>query len=446
MPEGNTIQLDFRNCDPAIVGKKLGIDTTTIESFADNFTKALAQMKRWDEDGEYGFLSLPIQTEAVDNISGIIDTIPAGIDTFLHLGIGGSSLGPIAIQKALDNELQLKGESLFNNVIIHENVDPEGLALTLSEIDLSRTIVNVVSKSGGTIETLATFSIILRKMKECLSSDQISERTIICTENPQGVLSGLAGELKAHVMPLPGNVGGRFSVLTAVGLLPATAMGINPRRLLSGAAVMRQQCFNATGPHDPCFLFALIPYLLAQRGVYTHVLFPYSDLLGGFALWCRQLIAESLGKRLSRSGEVIHVGQTPIASIGSVDQHSLLQLYMEGPDDKFFTFFEIEKFRSDESLEDMPHPGLEPQHKKGLSLGRLINAELSGTADALAQAGRPSVTIRIAELTPETLGQLFYFFELSTAYAAELYNIDAFDQPGVEASKKLTLRYLRGEQ
>ena len=439
------ITYDTGNCDPSRVGDELGISREEIDGYSEHFQNALTQIKKWDADGTYGFLSLPEDNPAAREAVEIIGSAPEDLDTFLHLGIGGSSLGPIAIQKALDNSLTQKKSTPFKRVIIHENVDPEGFSLHADSIDFSRTLVNVVSKSGGTIETLALLTATFARMKKTLSPDKLAEQLIISTENPDGVLRKLADEYGARVVHLPGNVGGRFSILTAVGLLPAAAMGLDPSTLLAGAAAMRKACYAADSHHDPCFLSALIPYLLAQRGVNINVLFPYSDLLGGFALWCRQLLAESLGKKVNRKGEVVHVGQTPMASIGTVDQHSLLQLYMEGSDDKFFTFFEIENFRSDEPLDDLPHPKLEPQHKRGLTLGKLLNAELRGTAEALASEGRPSTTFRIPRLDAHVLGQLFYFFELSTAYAAELYDIDAFDQPGVEASKKLTMRYLRGE-
>jgi glucose-6-phosphate isomerase len=439
------IVYDTANCRHEKIGGRLGIGREEIESFRDKFRRSLASFRRWAEEGKYGFLTLPDEETAVSDALEVLGKVPDDVDTLLHLGIGGSSLGPIAVQEALDNNLTPKRETPFKRIIIQENVDPEGFAARLGEFDPARTMVNVVSKSGGTIETLATLTVVLDKMKRALTAKQISERLVVCTENPQGILHRLADETGAHPIRLPGNVGGRFAVLTAVGLLPAAAMGIDPRELLAGASAMRKQCFEADSPADPCFSFALIPYLLAGRGVNIHVLFPYSDLLRGFAFWCKQLLAESLGKRLDRSGRIVHVGQTPLVSVGTVDQHSLLQLYMEGPADKLFTFFEIEEFRNDEALENLPHPKLEEKHKRDLTLGGLLNAELRGTAEALAGAGRPNATIRIPRLSPHTLGRLFYFFELSTAYAAELYDIDAFDQPGVEASKKLTLSYLRGE-
>lgn len=438
------IKYDISNCLETSIGDQFGITDGDVSQWNDAFNKARQQIEMWRDDETYGFIDLPANTDQLGPIETALAALPEGVDTLLHIGIGGSSLGPIAIQQILDNRLTTKQPTRFNNVVIQENVDPEGFALRLDEIDMSRTAVNVVSKSGGTIETLACFSAALDRLKK-IHGESAGKRVIVCTENQNGVLAGTANEIGAHTITLPHNVGGRFSVLSAVGLLPAMAMGVDVRELLAGANAMREQCLAAESAQDPCFLAALIPYLMGQKGANIHVLFPYSELMRGVALWCCQLLGESLGKRTDREGNTVNVGQTPTPSVGSVDQHSLLQLYMEGPADKFFTFMRVEEFRSEESLGSLKHSKLEKQHTGRLNMGDLINAEQQGTAAALASEGRPSATIRIPKLNAHTVGQLFYFFELATAYAAELYNVDAFDQPGVEASKKLTIKYLRGE-
>jgi glucose-6-phosphate isomerase len=439
------ISYNYENCLHDTIGDPLGLTEKDFLNWQDAFSTAKKQIDAWRADETYGFIDLPTNTEQLDPINEIFAALPAEVDTLLHVGIGGSSLGPIAIQQALDNRLTAKQDSRFKQVFIQENVDPESFSLRMDEIDFQRTAINVVSKSGGTIETLASFTAAKDRLAKVVDPAKLGERIIICTENQNGVLAGIANDISAHLVKLPHNVGGRFSVLTAVGLLPAIAMGLNAEDLLKGAADMREQCLSADGPLDPCFLSALIPYLLSSRGVSINVLFPYSDLLRGFALWCCQLLGESLGKRQNRAGEVVNVGQTPTPSVGAVDQHSLLQLYMEGPADKLFTFMRLEEFRSDVSLANLQHSKLDEAHVSNLSMGALINAEQLGTATALAKEGRPNITLGLPALSAHVLGQLFYFFELATAYGAELYNIDAFDQPGVEASKKLTISYLRQE-
>lgn len=444
MSDQTLISYDIGNCLADRIGEP-GIKLNDIYAYESSMHKAQNQFSLWREAGSHGFLDLPLKREYLTGADHVLDELPSEVDTLLHLGIGGSSLGPIAIQQALDNTLTRKLPTRIKRVIIQENVDPEGFAVRCADIDWSRTAVNAVSKSGGTIETLACLTAALQQMRPVLPAIELGKRLIVTTENMDGVLAGIGRELGAVMVPLPSNVGGRFSVLTPVGLLPARAMGVNIADLMEGADLMRAHCLSAREADDPCFLSALIPWILSRRGVNINVLFPYSDLLRGFALWCCQLLGESLGKRVDRDNNVINTGMTPMPSVGTVDQHSLLQLYMEGPKDKFVTFFRVEEFRSDVPMGDLPHPRLEEQHKIGLRMSDIINAEQRGTADALALEGRPSATIVLPSISAHTLGQLFYFFELSTAYAAELANIDAFDQPGVEASKRLTLKYLRGE-
>lgn len=437
------ITYNINNCLKEKVGLDLGISFEQIFEQEEKFSKAISQIKLWQKSQIHGFIDLPANKKQIEEVDNALAALPEEIDTLLHIGIGGSSLGPIAIQMALDNSLTPKQETRFKEVIIQENVDPEGFAIRMDKLDLAKTAIHVVSKSGGTIETLACFSGALNRMKKVVSEDKLGERVIISTENDNGVLAGIAKKMGAHRIVLPSNVGGRFSVLTPVGLLPARAMGLDIADILKGADDMRKQCLKATQPDDPAFLHAFLSWYYFQKGIRMQVLFPYSEMLRGMALWCCQLLGESLGKKVDRNNNIIRTGQTPIPSVGSVDQHSLLQLYMEGPADKWFNFFKIEKFRSEENMNDLPHPQLDKTHLQGLKMGEILNAELAGTAQALAEEGRPSGTFIIPEISPHSIGQLFYFFELSTAYAAELFSINAFDQPGVEASKKLTIKYLR---
>jgi glucose-6-phosphate isomerase len=440
------ITYDFTNSLADRIGIATGITEAEISQQAGSMSSALRQFEQWRNDESYGFFDLPVQKDQLEESQQAIEQVPDGIDTLLHIGIGGSSLGPIAIQQALDNRLSAKKPSRFKRVIIQENVDPEGFTLRLDELDMTRTAINVVSKSGGTIETLACFTAALERMRTALGTSTPGDRVIACTENLDGVLATVTKELGGRILPLPHNVGGRFSVLTAVGLLPSLAMGLDADGLLAGAAAIREQSLAADNPRDPCFLAAFLPYFFNGQGKNIHVIFPYSELLRGFAMWCCQLLGESLGKKVDRSGKTVHTGMTPTVSVGSVDQHSLLQLYMEGPPDKFVTFIRVDEFRSEESLVELRHSKLEAAHTAHLSMGTVLNAEQTGTAEALAAEGRPSATIVIPKLCEHTLGQLFYFFELATAFGAELYDIDAFDQPGVEASKVLTIKYLRGEE
>lgn len=204
------VTYEISNCLKEKVGAELGISLDLIFEQDDKFNKAISQIKLWQENKIHGFIDLPENQKQVKIIDDALAALPEGIDTLLHIGIGGSSLGPIAIQMAFDNDLIPRLETRFKQVIVQENVDPEGFAIRLAKLDLTKTAIHVVSKSGGTIETLASFSAALNRMKKVVPEDKIGERVIISTENDKGVLAGIARNMKAQRIVLPSNVGGRF--------------------------------------------------------------------------------------------------------------------------------------------------------------------------------------------------------------------------------------------
>jgi glucose-6-phosphate isomerase len=259
------------------------------------------------------------------------------------------------------------------------------------------------------------------------------------TDPRKGDLLVLARRLGIPTLPVPENVGGRFSVLTAVGLVPAAFLGLDLDGLMAGAREMRAHCWSALPARNVGVLGAVLLHLLAtRRGRSIQVLMPYAEALRHLADWYRQLWAESLGKRLDRRGRVVETGQTPVVSLGATDQHSQVQLYMEGPPDKVVTFIEVERFRRDIKLPrrhaDLPSLG----YLGGATLGQLLRAERRGTEAAFTAAGRPNFTYLVPAISAHTLGQLLYLFEFQTALSGELLGIDAFDQPGVEAGKVAT--------
>jgi glucose-6-phosphate isomerase len=242
---------------------------------------------------------------------------------------------------------------------------------------------------------------------------------------------------------VPTDVGGRFSVLSPVGLLPAALVGIDVDGLLSGArrAIERSEADNLL--QNPSALYAALHWAAdTQLGARIHVLMPYTDRLREFAEWYRQLWAESLGKRVDRNGKVVHVGPTPVAAVGATDQHSQVQLFMEGPFDKVITFITVEDFGMDVPIPNQPgvQESLPPDlaYLPGHTLGELLRAEYQATSAALTQMGRMNCTLRFPDLSAETLGEAIMFFQLATGYAGAWYGIDPFDQPGVELGKRLT--------
>jgi glucose-6-phosphate isomerase len=231
-------------------------------------------------------------------------------------------------------------------------------------------------------------------------------------------------------------VGGRFSVLSPVGLFPALLVGIDAVALLDGAEAMRRRCESDDPSRNPAGAFALHQWMAdTRRGRHIHVFMPYSDPLRDTAAWFVQLWAESLGKRRT---DGTSAGPTPVAALGATDQHSQVQLFMEGPADKTVTFV-----RADAGGVDLPIPSEHAElpdlaYLGGRSLGELLRAECDATAAALAARGRPSMTIRLEQVDPWHVGGLFMLLEIATAYAGELYGVNAFDQPGVELGKRFT--------
>ena len=396
--------------------------------------------------GEYGFYGLVDQGPTVKAIKTFAEGLGQAHDHVLVLGIGGSALGAKALLNALRrpgwNEWDDEGREFFPRLTVLENVDPTSVAAALERIDPRRVLVNVISKSGGTAETMAQYLVVRTWLEKALG--EAAHRHLVFTTDPsRGALRELAQRDHVPTLDVPTDVGGRFSVLSPVGLLPAALVGIDVDGLLSGA----RQALKRSEPDDllknaPALYAALHWAADVQLGARIDVLMPYTDRLREFAEWYRQLWAESLWKRVDRNGKVVHVGLTPVAAVGATDQHSQVQLFMEGPFDKVITFVTVEDFGLDLPI---PIPAGLPEalppdlaYLPGHTLGELLRAEYQATSAALAQMGRMNCRLRFPDLSAETMGEAIMFFQLATGYAGAWYGIDPFDQPGVELGKRLT--------
>jgi glucose-6-phosphate isomerase len=383
-----------------------------------------------------GFMRLPKTSEYAEASVGVAEEIlGSGATDFIHVGIGGSALGPMAIQKALNDPYYnaLPAEDRRGpRLHFAENTDPNTLAAILDFADATATWVNVVTKSGSTAETMANFLVIRGWLAEALGDFGYQERTIATTDPEEGYLKDIADREDLKLLPIPKDVGGRFSVLTPVGLLPASVTGLDVHALLAGAA----QCVdevNEQGTQHPAVVGAAMHYLMdTTRGRNVRVMMPYADALERLAAWFVQLWAESLGK----DGK----GSTPHGAVGTTDQHSQIQLYMQGPQDKVVEIVEVENHPRDleiprayEDLDGVAYLG-------GHTLAELLNVECDATRKALTEAGRPNSTIKLGTVSEENLGYLFQALEVQTAVAGSLYGVNAFDQPGVEAGKQITYK------
>ncbi|MCL2405899.1 MAG: glucose-6-phosphate isomerase [Defluviitaleaceae bacterium] len=434
------MKLDYNNMLAERIGKE-GIPLTALGYLAPQVERATQAMK--DKRPQMAWRELPYnQAVIVKDILEYAAEMKPQIDAFVVLGIGGSALGPLAVQQALNhpfyNELPREKRGDNPKLYVVDNVDPERLVHLFETIDPTRALFNVISKSGSTSETMSQFMIIQALLEEKLGKER-ARKHIVCTTDPEsGNLITIAKQEGYKTFYVPSAVGGRFSELTPVGLLPAAFCGIDIEGLLEGAAQMDAMCGEDDITQNPAHMFAVLHYIGMLHGKNITVLMPYADSLKLVADWFAQLWAESLGKKFDLDGKVVNVGQTPISALGATDQHSQLQLYAEGPYDKIVVMMGVDEYRKTitipKSYGDMPSLGF----LGGVTHNKLLQTMQAATEYALTKAGRMNMTITIPKVTPQTVGQLLYFFEVATAYAGELLNINAFDQPGVEEGKNAT--------
>ncbi len=383
-----------------------------------------------------GFMRLPKTGEYAEASARLAEEIRgSGATDFIHVGIGGSALGPMALHRALNHPYHNAlpgGARRGPRVHFAENTDPATLSAIFDLADPSGTWVNVVTKSGSTAETMAGFLVIRGWLVDSLGSFGYQGRAVATTDPEEGFLKEIADREDLRVLPIPQDVGGRFSVLTPVGLLPAAVTGMDTGALLAGAA----QCVdevNEQGAEHPAVVGAAMHYLMdTARGRNVRVMMTYADALERLAAWFVQLWAESLGK----DGK----GSTPHGAVGTTDQHSQVQLYMEGPQDKVIEIVEVGEHPRDlpipEAYEDLEGVG----YLGGHTMAELLIVECDATRKALTEAGRPNSTIRLGAVSEENLGYLFQALEVQTAIAGSLYGVNAFNQPGVEAGKQITYK------
>lgn len=427
------LSLDYALAMADGIGERGGVTDAELEELRPDVERAVRRVTEKVDAGELGFWNLPQDRQTLERI----DTWVAGVDDtitdVLVLGIGGSSLGTRALMTALAGPAELF-HTRPRRVHLPDNSDPWVFSSLLNHLTPASTMAVVISKSGGTVETAAQM-LVVRAWLAAELGDRATEHIVFVTDPERGSLRALAAREGIEAFSVPANVGGRFSVLTAVGLLPARLMGLAADALLEGAAEMAHACRRPELATNPAALIAALSVLHhRRRDHHLHVLMPYSDALRPFAAWYVQLWAESLGKRHDRHGVVVEVGPTPIPAVGATDQHAQMQLFMEGPRDKLVTFIAV-----DQPLTDLEVPAADGDFAwvGGHRMAHILDAERRGTALALAEDGRPSLTLTLERVDARSLGALFFVFEAATAFAGELYGIDAFNQPGVELGKRL---------
>jgi glucose-6-phosphate isomerase len=436
------LSLDHNYAMAEFLGEN-GLKATDLQSLAPRLDACHQDLAAARQNGRLGFMELPYQGQVVNEIRQAAKPLLEWCWDLVVLGIGGSALGARALHQALchpqHNKFPMARRHHKLGLWIADNIDPDYLCGLLDGLDLRRTCFNVISKSGNTAETLAQFLWTYRLLQGRLGEAKARERLIITTDPDQGPLRSLIAREHLASLAVPPNVGGRFSVLSAVGLLPAVLAGIEVEELLAGARFMAQRLQDPDPDHNPAYRLASLFYLFATVKARPILVFmPYASTLAGMAAWFCQLWAESLGKSRDRQGNILPAGSTPVPALGTTDQHSQLQLYMEGPPDKLITFLTVDNFQHHLEIPDL-YPDLEAlSYLGGHSVNELLRVEQQATAFNLMQAGRPNLTLRLPEINPFTIGQLIYFLEVVTVATAFLFGVNAFDQPGVEGGKKTT--------
>lgn len=417
------IELNFSNMMSELLGEK-GISEKQVEALRERIHRAHREIaeRRW---AELAFMDLASQDTS--EIRETAEWAKANSEDFLLFGIGGSALGPRAVLEALSPFHNLRKRP---RVFICDNVDPQTLNSILSLSNVGKSIANVITKSGSTAETMASFMTIWDALSRAVGDD--ARNRIIATTDPEkGNLRAIAEERGFRTLSIPPGVGGRYSVLSPVGLLLAEVIGVDAKELLRGAADINDRCADPEIWKNPAYLFGALLYLMDTEEKKTiSVMVPYADGLKCLSEWFCQLWAESLGK--------LGKGTTPYPSLGTVDQHSQLQLWMEGPEDKVFIFLRVLDYGTDIRIPGVFSDREGISYLGGRLFSELINAEQESTELALTKSKRPSMTINVPSIDAYHMGQLFQFFEIATAFTGFLYGVNPFNQPGVEEGKNFT--------
>lgn len=432
-------QYDFSGLLKPRIGEG-GVDLAEVQALEPRLKSALEAARAMRAKKAVGFWDLPYDKAGFKQVSKVADSCK-GFHTLVVVGFGGAALGASAVCRATEigQASPVKTKPSKPRVLFIDNIDPAYLSGFVAGLDLKGTLFNVVCKTGETIEVLALMSWLVDVVRKKVGKKKVARHFIVTTDKLRGSLLQMAEDLGCANLEIPANVGHRYSVLSAAGLFPAMMSGIRVRKILQGAAEMEKACNLDSWMENPALAGAAFHYLMyASREKRLQVIMPYSTMLMHFSEWFRRLWSESLGKALDRQGNRCHHGQTPVRAVGSTCQHSLSQLFMEGPDDKVMTFITAEvssaRIRIPRTFSQVESAA----YLSGKTFNDLLLCEARATEAALGKAGRPSCAIRFRKFDEKALGALFMLMEAQTVLMAELLDVNAFDQPGVELSRQYT--------
>ena len=419
------LKFDYHNVDEMVIGEENGLN---IKNEFAKYKEAIANIitdlnKRKDKPGQWlQWMNLGYNEETLWYVKEYASMVQGRFENVLVLGIGGSALGGMALSEALLkpywNLLSPEQRNGLPRIFFLDNIDPDTMVGLLNTLDLEKTLVNVITKSGSTAETMSQFMIVKNILEQKLGANY-RYNIVATTDKKTGILRQIAEQEGYKTFVVPDDVGGRFSVFSAVGLVPLALVGVDIDEIMNGIKDMDLALKN-TDIHQN-----------------LSVMMPYSSRLKYVSDWYVQLWAESLGKNKDNNGNDVHIGPTPIKALGATDQHSQIQLYNEGPNDKVINFIRVSEFDNTLEIPNIfEYTGI--GYLGGKTINQLINAEADSTRVALSDYNRPNVTITLDKVDGYNVAQLLYMLEVQTAIAGELYNINTFNQPGVEQAKNYT--------
>lgn len=438
------IKFDFRKADCSVIGQENGLNIKQeFENYKEQIAGIIIDLNKRKDKPQQGlqWMNLGYSEETAWYVKEYAAMVQNRFDNVLVLGIGGSALGGIAVTHALLrpywNHLTKEERNGYPRIFFLDNIDPDSMTSLLDILDLKKTLVNVITKSGDTAETMAQYMIVKDRLEKELGDDY-RKNIVATTDKRTGILRQIAEQEGYKTFVVPDDVGGRFSVFSAVGLLPFALVGIDIDELTNGIKDMDLVLKNTDIYNNIAAQNALIHFLMdSKNGKNITVMMPYSSRLQYISDWFVQLWAESLGKNQTLQGDYIHTGSTPIKALGATDQHSQIQLFNEGPNNKIINFIRVKDF--DKTLEIpkiFEYTGI--GYLGGKSINNLLDAEADSTEAALCDFSRPSVTITLPKIDGYHIAQLLYMLEIQTAIAGALYNVNAFNQPSVEQARNYT--------
>ena len=436
------IRLYWKNATAEVIGDKHGVTDKELKQIAPRIKDLTKQMAEDRKAGKLRYRDLPYDEDMVDSVHREVEHFRDRCDVLVVLGIGGSALGNIALQNALNpytynlmSDRTRPGPQLF----VLDNVDPDTIRSVVDLITpkIKKTIINVISKSGETAETAAQF-ILFRDLLQQKLGKKYVENILATTDAAGGTLRDICKAEGYRTLEVPEGVGGRFTVMSAVGLFSAAMCGIDVDALLQGAADMDKRLKDGDLFKSPAAMIAAVNFILNEKGKNISVMMPYSTSLYSVADWFRQLWAESLGKQNGLKKKNVFAGQTPVKALGTTDQHSQVQLYREGPNDKVITFLEVERFSQKVTIPSSMKSVQTLDYLAGANFQTLIQSEKIGTEYALMESQRPTMTVTLPQISPQAVGQFLYLYEVAVSYMGGLFDINTYDQPAVQLGKDAT--------